>query len=512
MLSIYTSADLISQIEQLLHTDDRLNEWVEVLDLASYAPVSTANALIITAKEGIQHPLDWENAAPPYLMPESVAFTPAHLLGLLYFRLGNLEKAYGHLAASKLLLNEIDLVNRLQQGMEADPARLVSDFQPFEEFRFCHNAAILHYYGSAEGAFHPEKVEYFFREALKAAPDSEYHAFSARQFAEFLIDAGHPQAALIQLEEALRHQPSADAIAELKAAQVQAWKQQLVVPYDETLLARLKETLWEVLAHYEANGRKPQAALTLVDAAQIANYSDSFAESLGYLQRALDLFREEEMPEMEAQAQYRKGILLYTWAKKGNPQFFRGAIDSFQDALKVFTLQEAPEVYADVHQYLGVIYAEIPDEPQKRSIWAGVSAAAFQQALSVFTKEQYPYEYAAVCTHFANALNLYPEAVHSDNRQKAIAYYEEALSVRTAEEWPLERAMTLLNYVETAWHLGLEDNDKAASLYDNMVAMAREARDLTKDPKIQSEAVLHLSKLNQLRDRLAEEAAGTHSA
>lgn len=140
----------------------------------------------------------------------------------------------------------------------------------------------------------------------------------------------------------------------------------LVVPYDPNLLETLKNTLWEVLQHYKKQERFLEEALLLVDAAQVANYAESFPEALGYINRAVDILRKEEMPELLAQAQYRKGILLYTWAKKDNPQFFKGALESFQEALKVFSKAETPDVFADIHQYLGVIYAEIPDEVKKK--------------------------------------------------------------------------------------------------------------------------------------------------
>ena len=279
----------------------------------------------------------------------------------------------------------------------------------------------------------------------------------------------------------------------------------LVVPYDTALLDTLKKTLWEVLQHYQKQGRSLEEALILVDAAQVANYAESFAESLGYLNRAVDILRKEQVPELLAQAQYRRGILLYTWAKKDNPQFFRGALESFQEALKVFTRDETPDVFADIQQYLGVIYAEIPDEVKKKSIWAGISSGSFQQALQYFTKEAYPYEYAMVCNNYASALTKYPAAVHSDNLEKALFYYTEALEVRTAADWPLERAVTLLNFVETSWYLNLEGNGSNRSLFEQMVANAQEAQQLTTDPAIIAEAQSQLQKLAELRVALEQE-------
>lgn len=106
---------------------------------------------------------------------------------------------------------------------------------------------------------------------------------------------------------------------------------------------KIKQTLWEVLQYYERGQNYIQTALLLIDASQIANYSDSFSESLGYISRAVQLLEQENVPELVANAQYRKATLLYTWAQNGNPQFFRPAMDAYQQAVKVFTKENTPK-------------------------------------------------------------------------------------------------------------------------------------------------------------------------
>ena len=166
----------------------------------------------------------------------------------------------------------------------------------------------------------------------------------------------------------------------------------------------------------------------------------------------------------------------------------------------MFSREETPEVFADIHQYLGVIYAEIPDDVKKKSIWAGVSSASFQEALRYYAKETHPYEYGMVCNNYANALTQYPEAVHSDNREKAAFYYTEALSVRNAEDWPLERAVTLLNYVENCWRLNLAGNDSDRARFEQMQRYAQEAAQIAPDPAITQAARAQLKQLEQLRE------------
>ncbi len=506
MITLFTTDDLYPQVQSIIDTEPRLNELVSVADILDQKPEPCAWHLIVRKKTGIAQPVDWYNVMPPYLLPEEIDFNTGNLLGLVFAKLGNYEKAYDCLHDNQVLLNDIDIVNCLQNGIPVETQRLTSDFSPFEEYRFCHNSAILHHYASSEGSFDPEKTRYFYREAMNSAPNGEFYAFTTRQYAIFLTDLGELDQAEHLLQDAVKTALSDDAIPELKAALCSVWMKKLVLPYDTALLDTLKNTLWEVLQHYQKQGRQAEQALLLVDAAQVANYAESFAESLGYINRAVDILRQEQMPELLAQAQYRRGILLYTWAKKDNPQFFKGALENFQEALKVFSMEETPEVFADIHQYLGVIYAEIPDEAKKKSIWAGISSASFRHALDFYTKEEYPYEYAMVCNNYANALSKYPEAIHSDNLEKALYYYAEALDIRTATDWPLERAVTLLNYVETCWHLNLAENDSSHALFEQMIEMAQEAGRLTDAPAIISEAQDQLEKLEQLRITLEEEA------
>lgn len=508
MISIFAESDLIPVIRQYLAEEYRLEELVAVHDFLSAKPAPSAFHFIVRTKQGITHPVDWQNTLPPYLLPEEIPFNRENLLGLIFARLGNSEKMAAYLAGNKTLLHELDLISRIQQGAPADPSELHSDFQPFEEYRFCHNSAVLHHYAATEANFDPGKAHYFYQEAINCAPNGEHAAFTTKHFASFLLDMNETDLAGQVIEQALPYALSDDAVMELKAVLCNVWMKKLVVPYDQSLLENLKNTLWEVMQYYKRQNREEEEALTLVYAAQIAHYSESFAEALGYINRAIQVFQEKELPELLAQAHYRRALLLYSWAKKDSPQFFKGALDSFKEAIKVFTRENAPEVFAEIQQYLGIIYAEMPDEALKRSMWAAISSSSFHEALAFFTKDRYPYEYAMVCNHFGNALAKYPPSVHTNNFEKALFYYNEALQIRTVSAFPFERAVTLLNYLEACWNLNLEgkgaDSDKA--LFEEMLAKATEALELTTDPQVRDEAAQQLSRLENLRQALAAES------
>ena len=241
-----------------------------------------------------------------------------------------------------------------------------------------------------------------------------------------------------------------------------------------------------------------ETGLLLLDAAHIANLSESFSESLGYASRAIKIFEAEELKELAGNAHYRKGTLLYTWAQKGNPQFFKPAIESYQEALKVFTKEVTPDVFADIHHNLGVLYTDMPSDHKKKSIWAGVAVASFDEALAFYTKNNYPYQYGMICNNYGNAFTKFPQAVLTDNHEKALFYYQEALDVRTAE-YPYERAITLLNFLEASWDVGNDPDTFNEKRYEDMVAKAKEVKTLVEDAEMLSEADKHLNLLQELK-------------
>ncbi|ADB39873.1 hypothetical protein [Spirosoma linguale] len=496
MLYLTIRTDDCPSVHQAIESEFRLGELVQVTSIADTATDPDA----ITVAEGaIQLPLDWSESLPPVLLPRPLPFSPENLLTVLFMQLDNWEKAYEYGRHDRSLADAVDLTNRLQAGVLVEaPARPVNGVGTFETYRQWHNRAVALHYGNLETDVDNTDVSEAYQTALNHAPDSDYQVFTAKHYATLLLDTGQLTAANQVLAEAANAELSDAASHELLAVQYAVWLQQLVVPYDASLLEQTKTALWQVLQYYETQQRTIQVGLLLVDAAQVANFTNSFSEALGYISRAVTIFRNEEMTELLANALYRKGILLYTWAQSGNPQFYRPAMEAYQEALKVFTQQNAPAVFAEIQHHLGVIFAEIPDEVKKKSIWAAVSSSSFQQALAYFTREEFPYEYATICNHYANALTKYPQAAKSDNYAKAIGYYRDALRVRTAEAYPYERALTILNYLEAGWYVGEDDPENQRALYNDMVKKASEVRFLVTDEALINDAENHLERLGEL--------------
>ena len=497
MLKIFVETEQLTTLTAIINSENRLHELVDI------QTIEPENCTLSVINNQIHQSIDWSEMLPPVLLTNPLPFTASNLLSLVYLPLGNWEKVYEYSLENKSLSDNIDLINRLQAGVIVQiPAEPINDFGTFDHYRRWHNRAVVMHYGNVDTLIGDHQTKTAYEKTLENAPDSTYKAFTGKHFASFLLDCGLLIEAEEVLVDCLSGVVSNDIKAELKAVLYGIWLQNLTVPYNYSLLEKTKQTIWEVLQHYESQGRTLQMGLLLIDAAQVANFTDSFAESLGYINRAIKIFKDEEVPELEANAHYRKGVLLFTWAQNGNIQFYKGAMEGYQEALKTFTKESTPDVFAEIQHHLGVIYSEIPDEAKKKSIWAAVSVSSFKHALSYFTLQTHPYEYATICNHYANALTKYPEAKLTDNYRKALNFYQEALSVRTAFEYPYERTLTLLNYLEACWQVHEDDPEKQKQLFEDMSMKAHEIKHLVDDKKLIAEANIHVEKLEELAHSL----------
>lgn len=485
MILVSIKKEQIQHIRELINKQYRLNEVVKIAD-------ETLTDTDIEIGENVTVLPNWKNDQPPLLFP-AFTFSPDILLGMIYSRLSNYEAAYPLLQTASDLSDATDLLNRLQNGISLKDIKLNED-----SYINAHNKAVALHYGNFETTMYTQSITDVYDAALAQAPADLYKAFTANQYALFNLDCGKYDAAENIIQQNFYPDLPEEAAIALKTTLCAVWMKKIAVPYDSALIEKLKINLWECLQFYERKNRLVASAMLLNDAAHIAFISNSFSEALGYINKAIKIFEQEDLSELAAQAYLSRANLLQAWAKNDNPQFYRQSMQSYQQALKVFTRENAPDVFADIQHQLGIVYSEIPDEIKKKSLWAAISVSSFNEALNYYNKIDSPYEFAMICHSMGNAYTRYPQALHTDNYDKALAWYREALDIRTAKDYPLERLLTLCNYLEASWFAGNKD-EFDEDRFNDMLAKAEEILLLTNDAEIIKHIKSDLEKLYQLK-------------
>ncbi len=491
MLLIYTDQTSAQLTTEIIDSVEGLSAHINILDLADLTSGASDLQLIID-KGMIEWPLNWDDTEPPILM-DAQPLNEDNLVALIMTKLGHFDLA---------LLRSIE--DNLRQVITSY-ASLVEGSEVYDlatpiSFTSIHNEAVIrHYKGITENG---QSLSQIYKKALNMAPDVGLRAFTARQYAIYLLDNNQNELAEEILRLNLENDISTEATQALKFDLINLLAKRITIPYDHNLIEELKRLLWEAIKSCEATNRSINLAMLLTRASEVANIENSYSESLGYINRAIDIYKYEHLEEFLAAAFLRKGTLLYTWAQDGNPQFYKTAIETYQEALKIFKKDSAPAIFAEIHHNLGVIYAEIRADEKQKLIWSAVSASSFKESLQFFTKEAYPYEYAMVLNNYANALMKYPESRNADNYEKAISFLLEALEIRSADLYPLERAHTILNYLEACWRVNNVNRTMERVRLKDMFKKANEVRQLVQDEVLIKQADEHLVSLKELEKSL----------
>lgn len=490
MLTILTTTDSTQNVQDAIASIERLHELVTITH--NPETIEDLKTLVVDSNT-LATPLDWYDLEPPYVFPET-PLTQENLLALVFYKLGNHQKAFEFLSEELPLYHHLLIATHLQFGYEISPSMI----------DFCYNtspynSAIVNYYGIVENPLDHKSLKEEFIMALAKAQNDELKVFTAKHYLNLLLDSGELKEARKLAEEQLAIAISKDAENAMNTHLSGILMAQLKVPYDAQQLEEVYQLQLASIAHFEAKGLKVQAGMLLVDAAEIANFKKDFIASKELINRAIQYFKEEDIPEFLGEAGFKKAILLYTWSKNGSPQYYKAAINAFQDVLKVFKRDTHPQKFADVHHNLALIYSEIPVGAEEKPMWTAFCASSFKEVLAYYTKEEYPYENAMASHNYATALMHFPPAKIHNNLEKAAGLFEEALDIRTANAYPFERALTIMNQLELGWLTHNETREAELKKYEEMKAKAEEVKILVTDAGIIEQADNHLLELEKVK-------------
>ncbi|MEO1013461.1 MAG: hypothetical protein AAFX53_19370 [Bacteroidota bacterium] len=479
MITILTTTEHEFRIREIIDSVERLNELVQVS--VGDAPVQKGDKLLRVKASEIYSTIDWFDTEPPYLFP-SVDLNKNNLLALLFYKMGNEQQAFQYVSESDTLYKHLLLATKLKFGYEIETETL-SDLSG-------HNKAILHHYGNLSLKINFNQLRRHYADAIQHASNRDVKSYTAKHYLNLLLDVQLFKETVIASESFLME-------AKSKAAQIALWVQwctasskNLQLPYDPDKLKSILTKQEECIQYLQSYKLHLNAALLAMEACDVANFLGNFPLAKEYINKAIKTFKEEGATEFLGEAGLKKAHLLYHWSKNGSPQYYKAAINAFQDTLKVFKKDTYPEYFAEIQHSLALIYSEIPAPPDEKPMWTAFCASAFKEALEFYKRESHPYEHAMVCHNYATALMDFPPAKLHNNYERAYGFFEEALQIRTAEKYPTERALTLLNQLELGW-LMHNSNDREEE--ERLRSMRGKAEEII--ASVTDENLLHRFKL-----------------
>jgi len=489
MITVLTTTEYKAQISTFINSVDRLDELVDIT--CEENGIQLDSKLILVEDDLIKLTIEWYDKEPPFLFPE-IEFNQENLLGMIFYKLGNHQMAFNYISEDNSLYNDMLTATHLQFGYE------ISE-EMYMALDSLHNQCIVKHYGNYVAPVNPAELEQMYLSAIKRSENDEAKVFTTKHYVNYLIDKGEFKQAEDMVRSLQNIAISEEANITLDILLASSIMAQLEIPYDSEKLDEISTLYQKGISFYESKGQKVNAGLLYIEASEVANFQNDYTASKDYINKAILIFKEADIPEFLGEAGLRKATLLYTWSKNGSPQYYKPAINAFQDTLKVFKKDTHPKKFADVHHNLALIYSEIPVSPEEKPIWTAFCASSFKEVLNFYTKDKYPYEFAMASHNYATALMSFPEAKLHNNLDKAFNMFEDALSVRTAKTYPLERALTLINQLELYWIMHNENKEEEAKRFKTMFEKVNEIFELVDDKNILDQASEHLEALQNLK-------------
>ena len=462
MITILTTTNHYIQIENCINSIERLGELVVIT--TDEKEIDSSHKIIKIEDDSIIPTLDWNDTEPPYLFP-TLAFTTNNLLALVFYKLGNHQKAFEFVFEKEELHQHLLIVANLQFGYA-----ITNEQIQFLEKTSIHNLAIIYNFGITNPVIGNNILQNTYEKALKTAKTDSLKLYAIKHYVNFLLDNSSYKDAeklIRSVQQIAVSNKEKNAMNHLLASALMA---QINMPYNAKKLTEIAILQKQCIQFYEENKFNINAGLVLINASEIASFQNDFIKSKDLINKAILYFREENIPEFLGEATLQKASLLYNWSKNGSPQYYKPAINTFQNALKVFKRDTHPQKFADIHHNLALIYSEIQVSEKEKPIWTAFCASSFKEALAFYNKDEFPYQYAMVSHNYATALMGFPEAKLHNNLDKAFAMFEDALEIRTAQNYPFERSLTLLNQLELYWLIHNETGMDEKNRYSEMFA------------------------------------------
>jgi tetratricopeptide (TPR) repeat protein len=231
-------------------------------------------------------------------------------------------------------------------------------------------------------------------------------------------------------------------------------------------------------------------------------HADSHITMIPAFKQVLQTLHRTDLEVAKSEAWLNLGI-TYQELSNGQRASLLEAVKCYQQALKVFTLEDHPEQYALTQSNLALCYLAIPLVEASDRLRAGIAIQALKEALKVYQRDTHQDQWASTQMNLANAMQYLPTTHPRENLERAVETYEEILQVRNPQTDPIGYARLLANQANALAHLGI---------FNHAIPKLQQAHSLFMRNKEREAAEATLELLNQIHDRQREVAQTDESS
>ncbi len=195
------------------------------------------------------------------------------------------------------------------------------------------------------------------------------------------------------------------------------------------------------------------AAQLLGDLAEMQTLNDDPDAAIQSLRDALALIGGQRLPDVRAHLALRPDM-LYQECAEGRRAMLLEASKCYQDALRFYTRETAPELYALAQNNLALVYLAMPLTEASDQLRKGIAVQALREALTIYTRETHPDLWRRMQLNLANALQYLPSANLHDHLIEAVGLYDELLATCDPRRDQAGYARILANQGNALAHLG----------------------------------------------------------
>jgi tetratricopeptide (TPR) repeat protein len=196
-----------------------------------------------------------------------------------------------------------------------------------------------------------------------------------------------------------------------------------------------------------------QLLATLADTKNQSQQGGMFF-AVQHYEQAIKLLEPSSLHLTRAEMWLNLGI-IYQEMARGQRSALLKAVQCYQEALRVFTRDNHPELYALAQNNLALGYLSMPLQEASDQLRMGIAVQALREVLKIYTRDTHPEQWASAQLNLANALQYLPSSHPQENLIQAVELYEEVLAVRDKWQDPIGYARLLANQGNALAHLGI---------------------------------------------------------